>query len=380
MSAVILPSGWPSNMSADDRKVWLHEQITKWVGEKRIEECLSAFELGNLSMTEKAVAYRSLLIVGSIKHCRIHEKAEVRIPILTLITFLSDNAKGTCFLTISRMQGLFGRSRQCIVDNILALEEDGLIGVARTGGMTNCYWPRIPTALVEMSPNPVWVIDALATMPKARIFGNVDEVIAAATERDANQSSGPTQSRRVDQSSRVDQYRSTELDHHRSSGVDPTGQLQQTNQSSPTREPVKSSTDSISSLNLFSSSQGAQPENVGATQSAPKSPLAGRIQKQSDVLAMLNPEAAARKAFAASQVAISATGKVTIGAELRADLRKDFTEDQIERGLEKAARYMEGGPDKRMASVRTACGWAKEDDRKQSAAGKLQSTRRTFAR
>jgi len=137
MSTVIRPSDWPANMSAEDRKVWLHEQITKFVGEKRIEECLSALELGNLSMTEKAVAYRSILIVGSIRHCRMHSRAEVRIPILTLITYLSDNANGTCFLSISNMAKLFDRSRQCIVDNILALEEDGLIGIARIGGMPN---------------------------------------------------------------------------------------------------------------------------------------------------------------------------------------------------------------------------------------------------
>src|SRR5262249_52618026 len=93
MSAVIPSSGWPANMSADDRKAWLHEQITKWVDEKKIEECLSALELGNLSMTEKAVAYRSILIVGSIRHCRLHARAEARMPILTLITYLSDNAK-----------------------------------------------------------------------------------------------------------------------------------------------------------------------------------------------------------------------------------------------------------------------------------------------
>src|SRR5215471_21637104 len=101
MTATIQPADWPTNMSADDRKVWMHEQIIKWVGERKIEECLSALELGNLSMTEKAVAYRSILIVGSIRHCRMHSRAEVRIPILTLITYLSDNANGTCFLSIS---------------------------------------------------------------------------------------------------------------------------------------------------------------------------------------------------------------------------------------------------------------------------------------
>src|SRR5436853_7487940 len=131
MSAVIPPSGWPANMSADDRKVWLHEQIAKWVGEKKIEDCLSALELGNLSMTEKMVAYRSILIMDGIRHCRNNPRAEARIPILTLIVYLSDNAKGTCTLTLSKMQELLQRSRQSIVDNILALEKDGSIGIVR---------------------------------------------------------------------------------------------------------------------------------------------------------------------------------------------------------------------------------------------------------
>jgi hypothetical protein len=238
VSNTIAPTDWPNNMSADDRKVWLHEQIAGWVGEKRIEDCLSALQLGNLSMTEKAVAYRSALIVGGIRHCRHNPRAEARMPILTLIVYLSDNAKGTCLLSITKMQELLMRSRQCIVDNILALEADGSIGIARIDGMPNCYWPRIPAALVEMSPNPAWFVEAVASPAKRRVYASVSEAIAAAT---GDQSSG------VDQSSRVDRYRSSAVDH--------TSQVQQTNQSSPAGELVKSSTDSISSLNLFSSSQ-----------------------------------------------------------------------------------------------------------------------------
>ena len=174
---------------------------------KKVEHVLSAAELGNLSYTQKAVAYRSLLIIGSIRHCRANKRAEARIPILTLITYLSDNAKGICSLTITRMMDLFSRTRQCIVDNIEGLEADGLIGVARVDGLPNVYWPRIPAALAEMSPNPVWFLDALTSTPKARIFGNVDEAIAAATD----------QSSRVDRSSGVDRYRSSAVDSHQSS-------------------------------------------------------------------------------------------------------------------------------------------------------------------
>ena len=121
MSTGIASADWPNNMSADDRKAWTRDQINNWCTSKRIDEVLSTAELGNLSHTQKAVAYRSVLIIGSIKHCRANARAEARIPILTLITYLSDNAKGVCYLSISKMQELFQRSRQCVVDNILAL-------------------------------------------------------------------------------------------------------------------------------------------------------------------------------------------------------------------------------------------------------------------
>ena len=186
-----------------------------WVSTKKIDDALTAVELGNLSHTQKSVAYRSLLIIGSIRHCRANKRAEARIPILTVITYLSDNARGVCYLTITRMMELFARTRQCIVDNIEALEADGLIAVARVNGMPNVYWPRIPAALAEINPNPVWFLDALTAIPKSRIFGNVDEAIAAATN----------------QSSPVD--RSSGVDRHRSSGV-------HSHQSSPTGEPVYS--------------------------------------------------------------------------------------------------------------------------------------------
>jgi hypothetical protein len=359
MSAAIQPADWPNNMSADDRKVWLHEQIAKWVGDKRIEECLSALELGNLSMTEKAVAYRSVLIVGSIKHCRKHKRAEARIPILTLITYLSDNAKGTCFLSISKMQELFDRSRQCVVDNIVALEEDGLIGIARSDGMPNLYWPRIPAALVELSPNPLWVVNALTSLPKARIFGSVDEAIAAATERGDSQSTG------IDQSSRVDRCQSSELDQHRSSGVDHTSQVEQTNQSSPAGGPVKSSTDSISSLNLFSSSRG------GAVAST-------KVNGKAAMAAAMGGEAA----YAERNITVTESGRLVIGDELRQELRNVYTDEQIDGAADCApATCGRSSPTKLdlLKQLRRQCVFRKSDASR-GTAGKTQPTKRTFAR
>ena len=75
-----------------------------------------------------------------------------------------------------------------------------------------------------------------------------------------------------DQSSRIDQYRS--------SPVDPTSQVQRAYQSSPADQPVKSSTDSISSLNLSSSSQVTPAgEMAAATQKGGSTPHGKQFHK-----------------------------------------------------------------------------------------------------
>jgi hypothetical protein len=385
MSAVIPPSDWPANMSAEDRKVWLHEQISKWVGEKKIEECLSALELGNLSMTEKAVAYRSILIIGGIRHCRAHARAEARMPILTLITYLSDNAKGVCTLSITKLQDLLNRSRPCIVENILALEAEGLIGVARIDGMPNLYWPRIPAALAEMSPNPVWVVEAVLGRPKQKVYRNAEAAIAAATEYQATP---------VNQSAGVNQYQAT--------AANQTSKLQPEDQLTPGAPLVNSSTHSISSLNLSSSSRGTSTSNAGAMQEAAVGGADGSSLLRDDAVVDARattppPTARARNAkiaakavmatalggqaaYAHRNITISESGKITIAEEFCAELRETFVDSQIERGLQRApAQAGSSDPVKLIAQIRRCCSYAKQDDEKQLAA-KTQSTRRTFPR
>src|SRR5262249_31835783 len=155
-------------------------------------------------------------IVGGIRHCRAHARSEARMPILTLITYLSDNAKGVCVLSISKMQELLNRSRPCIVENILALEAEGLIGVARIDGMPNTYWPRIPPALTEMSPTPVWGVEAVLGQPKQKVYRTAEAAIAAAT---GNQATA------VNQLAAVNQYQAT--------AVNQTSKLQPGNQLTP---------------------------------------------------------------------------------------------------------------------------------------------------
>jgi hypothetical protein len=257
---------------------------------------------------------------------------------------------------------LLDRSRQCIVDNILALEEDGLIGIARIDGMPNRYWPRIPAALVEMSPNPVWVIEALTAVPKARIFGSVDEAIAAAMER-----GGGNQSTGVDQSSRVDwrQHQSSGVDRYRSSGVDPTSQVQQGNQSTLTGEPVNSNTDSISSLNLFSSSRGG-------ADAPPKA------NGKAAMAAALGGEAA----YAERNITVTEAGRLVIGDEERQELRKVYTDEQIDGAADCTPAACGPNPAKLalLKQLRRQCVFRKTDTSRGGAVGKALPARKTYPR
>jgi hypothetical protein len=241
-------------LSVEERKEHLKQQITLWVGSLRLDAALSAEELGKYSGMQKALLLRNGLLVGAIRHCRLNPLADTRIPILALITFLADNNDGICSLTITRMCQIFGRSRETIVRSIASLEEDGQIGVNRKGGMPSSYWPLIPAALAELSANPVWFVDALSEKPKPkfRVFGSPQEAIASATEQ---------QSALPDQSGSLDRQQSGRLDHNRSRICgEPVKDLRRTGQGSP---------DSISLSNSRTTSHERSSDPGGSGAEAP---------------------------------------------------------------------------------------------------------------
>ena len=63
----IASADWPSNMGLAERKAWAKDQITLWVGNKRLDDALTAAALGHLSSGQKFVAYRSAIIIGGIR-------------------------------------------------------------------------------------------------------------------------------------------------------------------------------------------------------------------------------------------------------------------------------------------------------------------------
>ena len=200
------PASHAPEMSVQERREQINQQITLWIGNRRLDAALAAEELGQYSGMQKALLLRNGLLVGAVRHCRINPRADTRMSILTLITFLSDNNDGICRLSVTRMCEIFARSRESIVSSISSLERDGQIGVNRSGGMPNCYWPLIPAALAELSANPVWFVDALSTKPKFRVFGSPEQAIAVAAR---SRSTLPDQSTAPDQSSGPDHHWST---------------------------------------------------------------------------------------------------------------------------------------------------------------------------
>jgi hypothetical protein len=87
---------------------------------------------------------------------------------------------------------------------------------------------------------------------------------------------------------------------------------------------------------------------------------------QPGIGATLNPAAAERKAFARKNVFVSQSGKVTIGDEFRAELKGDgYTHGQIEAALSKVCRHIKGSDHEDwMKTVRSACAWARDDEKK----------------
>jgi len=84
-----------------------------------------------------------------------------------------------------------------------------------------------------------------------------------------------------------------------------------------------------------------------------------------------------QSAFAATNIIISRSGKISIGEELRAELCEAYTDSQIERGLERAPSQSGncGNKLKLLAQIRRCCSYAKEND--EAAARKLAATTQT---
>ena len=308
------------NSGASRKAIYIAE-ITKAMQarkDRRLEEALGRADMGALSSTDRIIALKHGLLDNYRVLYATFPNMDVLPGVVLFVSIFSDNGDGCCTYAMGKMARYFSRSERAIRDALHRAVECGTLNRQKPAGGRYSHWPVVFRSILDPASSPTWFVDA--ALP---IQGDTGSRLPV------RQPDTPEAGFRY--------HRKPDAGDHRKpdNNVFPRKDIQ----------------------------EGSPPASPGKSHVQPHSSGGGENQKW---LQSLNPEAAARKAFAVSQVAISQSGKVTIGPELHAELRKDFTESQIERGLEKAARYMEGGPEKRMASVRTACGWAKDDDRKAS--------------
>jgi hypothetical protein len=160
--------GEPHSAYEDDatRSERLVTEIDLWLGNHLLEAVLRGAELARLPETIRR--FCNNLIVAAIKHCRLNPRADSRMPLLVLITFLSINEEGICRLSVTKLCLILQRSREAIVGGIKSLEEQAQIGVHRISGMPNCYWPLMPRALATLSIEPAWLVNAVYCIASGR--------------------------------------------------------------------------------------------------------------------------------------------------------------------------------------------------------------------
>jgi hypothetical protein len=357
MSAPMPGIGHNSGDDAQARKEFVAAQIVLWVGNLRLDQALKAEELGQVSGLQKALLLRNGHIVAAVRHCRLNPKADSRMSIYTLITYLADNNNGICHLSVTRMCKILKRSREAIVNGINSLEEDGQIGVNRSSGMPSCYWPLIPAALADLSANPVWFVDGLSDKPKARVFSTPEGGIAAT---------------KGDQSTLLDQ--SLEGNCDQSSPLD---QPAEGNRSTLVDEPVNSSR-GTGQLQPCSISLSISASHLKGQASQKKQMQPKHLNGQQAMAMGLGDEAA----YAETNITISASGKLAIGEEFRQELRQAFTDTQIDGALNCTLAAMGTDRNKvRIAQqVRRQCTFKRDNEMKAAAVSKGQAPRRTFQR
>jgi hypothetical protein len=103
--------------------------------------------------------------------------------LFNIIAFLTDNGQGICHLSVAKLCKLLQRHRDTILENLGALEKDGLIIIYRKAGMMNRYTIAYPRGLAEIGPNVGMVLDAFLESPKPRVWTSAEDAIASATNQ-----------------------------------------------------------------------------------------------------------------------------------------------------------------------------------------------------
>ena len=166
-SALTAAIGTPPPNDAARREIFA-AFITQWIEKRRLDSALSREEIGALDALGRLLAQRHSLIDNLGHYFATTPRADVATGILVLITFLADNNRGSCTLSIPRMARFFNRSERAISEAIARLEQAEVLFVERLHHQSSSYWPVVHRGFGNQQTPLMWFVEARAPSAKPR--------------------------------------------------------------------------------------------------------------------------------------------------------------------------------------------------------------------
>lgn len=146
-----------------DRDAAFDRAIETFTGEERIQEALMREAFLQMDSGERLVLLRNATLLGLARMCRMQPRMACDSALYVVITALSDNDRGVCWLSQRRLGQLLSRSPTTISEAITRLRRIGMIQYAPGDGENNQYWPVVHPSLQHTPAGVRWFIDRFST-------------------------------------------------------------------------------------------------------------------------------------------------------------------------------------------------------------------------
>jgi hypothetical protein len=146
------------------REDLFRQAIEGWVEGKRAE-IISRQELADMEGMERVLALRNGIIANIIAYCHMNPRADTTMAVLVIVTLLSDNANGYCYISAGRLAEVLSRSRQNIQSTLTSLVANGALIAEAVAGNTTRYTPAIHRIFAEKA-SALWFVTSLSEAPR----------------------------------------------------------------------------------------------------------------------------------------------------------------------------------------------------------------------
>jgi hypothetical protein len=146
------------------REELFRQAIEGWVEGNRAE-IISRQALADMEGMERVLALRNGIIANIIAYCHMNPRADTTMAVLVIVTLLSDNANGYCYISAGRLAEVLSRSRQNIQSTLTSLVANGALIAEHVAGNTTRYTPAIHRIFAEKA-SALWFVTSLSEAPK----------------------------------------------------------------------------------------------------------------------------------------------------------------------------------------------------------------------